>query len=52
MKEYDVTNKEVKIRIGRYAKVIIESFHENAIGGGLLYFEVDSEKREYYNFQY
>ena len=44
--EYDVTDKDLSIRIGRYLQVNIESFHDNAIGGGLLYFGVDSDIRE------
>ena len=46
MLEYDVTDKDISIRIGRYVKVSIESFHGGAVGGGLLYFGVDADKRE------
>ena len=30
-------------RIGRYVKINIESFYGGTAGGGLLYFEVDSD---------
>ena len=41
--EYDVTDKDLKIRIGQYVKVSLESFQTGAVGGGLLYFGVDSD---------
>ena len=44
--EYDVTEKELNIRIGRYLWVTLQSFHGNAIGGGLLYFGVDADIRK------
>ena len=43
MLEYDVTGLDEKLRITRYVKVIIESFHSQAVGGGLLYFGVEAE---------
>ena len=41
--EYNVTDKDLKIRIGQYVKVSLESFQTGAVGGGLLYFGVDSD---------
>ena len=38
-----MTDKDIVITIGRYVQVKIDAFHENAVGGGLLYFEVDSQ---------
>ena len=38
-----MTSIDQKKRIGRYMKVTIESFHEHAWGGGLLYFGVDAD---------
>ena len=41
--EYDVSNIDQKKRIGSDMKVSIESFHQHAWGGGLLYFGVDAD---------
>ena len=38
-----MTDKDLKIRIGQYVKVSLESFQTGAVGGGLLYFGVDSD---------
>ena len=40
--EFDVTNHGETDRIGRNLDVIIESFHTDAEGGGLLYFGVEA----------
>ena len=41
--EYDVTDKDQATRIGRHLRVSLVSFHRGAVGGGLLYFGVDTE---------
>ena len=50
MLEYDVTDKEDKIRITRFVKVIIETFHSQAAGGGLLHFGVEAAKGKTFFF--
>ena len=41
--EYDVTDKDLGIRIGSQLKISLLSFHWGAMGGGLLFFYVDSD---------
>ena len=41
--EYNVTDKDLGIRIGSQLKISILSFHWGAIGGGLLFFGIDSD---------
>ena len=43
-----MTHIDQKKRIGRYMKVSIESFHQNAWGGGLLFFGVDADIRKFH----
>ena len=41
--EFDVTSQDLENRVGQHLKFLIASFHGNATGGGLLYFEVTAQ---------